>query len=84
MELYEPEIPSELSSVPELVQFVVSENRRIAAALAGALPSTLVELNAAPTRLREFMIVAADGTNWDPGSGRGVYAYYSGAWHKLG
>ena len=30
------------------------------------------------------LIVFADGTNWDPGSGAGIYAYYNGAWNKLG
>ena len=35
--------------------------------------------NVAPVRPRDGMIVAADGTNWDPGSGRGVY-YYDGGW----
>jgi hypothetical protein len=36
-----------------------------------------------PKRPREGMIVAADGTNWDPGGGKGIYAYLSGAWVKL-
>lgn len=30
------------------------------------------------------MITYADGTDWDPGSGEGIYAYYGGAWHFLG
>lgn len=29
-------------------------------------------------------IVYADGTDWDPGSGAGIYAYYGSAWNKLG
>lgn len=44
----------------------------------------LAESNSPPNKTREWMIVAADGTNWNPGAGRGVYAYYSGAWNKLG
>lgn len=43
----------------------------------------LKPLNAAPSKKREGMIVFADGTNWNPGTGKGVYAYYSGAWNKL-
>ena len=39
--------------------------------------------NAAPARPRETDIRFADGTNWDPGSGRGLYQYVSGAWVKL-
>jgi hypothetical protein len=41
-------------------------------------------LPAAPTKLREGMIVGADGTNWNPGAGKGAYVYYTGAWHFLG
>lgn len=84
MEIFEPEFPSGIGTVPELLEFVLRENRRIATALAGALPSQLEELHVEPTKVREFMIVAADGVNWNPGAGQGVYAYYSGAWHKLG
>lgn len=44
----------------------------------------LAERNSEPDRPRAGMIVLADGTNWDPGSGQGVYAYYNGSWNKLG
>jgi hypothetical protein len=37
----------------------------------------------APTTLNEGTIVFADGTSWNPGSGRGFYGYRSGAWRKL-
>lgn len=42
------------------------------------------ELNVAPAKPRTGMTVLADGSNWDPGSGQGVYTYYNGAWRKLG
>ena len=38
---------------------------------------------AEPAKPREGMFVFADGTTWDPGSGRGLYQYVSGAWAKL-
>lgn len=44
----------------------------------------LESLAAEPTRLFEGMTVNADGTNWDPGSGQGLYAYINGAWVFLG
>lgn len=40
-------------------------------------------LNVAPKRPREGMIAYADGTNWNPGSGAGPYAYIGGVWTKL-
>ena len=44
----------------------------------------LVMLYAEPVRPREGFVALADGTEWDPGSGAGVYCYYGGAWNKLG
>lgn len=44
----------------------------------------LDELHAEPRKPRVGMTVLADGTDWDPGSGAGIYTYYGGAWHRLG
>ncbi len=45
---------------------------------------TLVELHAEPVRPRTGMVVLADGTDWNPGSGAGFYGYRGGAWNLLG
>lgn len=45
---------------------------------------TLSMRYAAPQKPREGMVVLADGTSWNPGSGAGFYGYYGGAWVKLG
>ena len=37
----------------------------------------------APKKVREGLLAFADGTYWDPGSGRGLYQYVSGSWVKL-
>lgn len=44
----------------------------------------LEQLNAVPDRLVAGMIVWADGTNWDPGSGQGIYWYDGSTWNLLG
>ena len=44
----------------------------------------LKQIDVAPTKPRVGMVVFADGTNWNPGSGIGFYGYHSGAWNKLG
>jgi hypothetical protein len=44
----------------------------------------LQELHNEPPKPRTGMVVLADGTDWDPGSGAGVYCYYDGSWNKLG
>lgn len=45
---------------------------------------SLQTLNVAPTKPREGMVVKADGTHWNPGSGAGFYGYKGGAWALLG
>jgi hypothetical protein len=37
----------------------------------------------APTRLKEGMIRQADGTDWNPGAGAGLYQYRSGSWARI-
>lgn len=44
----------------------------------------LATMNRPPKKVVQGLVVLADGTNWNPGSGAGVYAYYGSAWHKLG
>jgi hypothetical protein len=40
--------------------------------------------HAAPLKPREGDIRLADGTDWNPGSGQGVYCYYNNTWNFLG
>lgn len=44
----------------------------------------LVPLAAAPERPRKGLVVYADGSTWNPGSGEGVYRYNGSAWVFLG
>lgn len=44
----------------------------------------LKELHTPVIKPRTGMLVLADGTDWNPGSGQGCYIYYGGAWNKLG
>ena len=37
-------------------------------------------LNVEPEKLIEGTMVIADGTDWDPGSGNGLYIYMNAAW----
>ena len=63
------------------------ELERIADAMQSPVYMLALEIqHAAPDRLPadRVPVVFADGTDWNPGSGAGVYAYYSGAWNKLG
>lgn len=41
-------------------------------------------LHNAPKRVFDGLVVLADGSDWNPGSGAGYYGYYDGSWKKLG
>ena len=74
-----------LNTPAGLRDWLASELRRIANALAEPAVEVqhLVPLAAEPSRREDGMVVYADGTNWNPGSGAGVYAREAGAWVKL-
>lgn len=40
-------------------------------------------VHAPPAKVKEGMLRLADGTDWNPGAGRGLYQYISGTWVKL-
>lgn len=82
--VYIPEVITQGASLEEVVLWLFLEHNRLAVVLDIALARSVEFLNVQPTRPREGMVTGADGTNWNPGSGKGVYAYYSGAWHLLG
>lgn len=65
-------------------QWCVEEFRRIAVELNGVTLVQLPELDVEPSKRRDGMVVLADGTNWNPGSGAGYYGYQDGSWTFLG
>lgn len=81
--MYTPlNVPQDPAQIPA---FLRNELSRIARAYADTVPLlALSALNAPPKQIREGLIVLADGTNWNPGSGSGFYGYRAGAWRFLG
>ena len=75
-------IPSEPEAVPQALYNELNKIRLVLDAIVEALP--IEERNAAPDKYYNGMLVRADGTNWNPGSGQGVYCYYNSAWNYLG
>lgn len=84
IQLYKAEPVSDVSTSEELLAYVRRELSAIETAFMNALPREIDWLHVEPTKVREGLTVGADGTDWNPGSGQGVYTYYNGAWHKLG
>lgn len=79
---YAPQDPPD--DPAELPRYLREETQRIQAAIAALALGHIDKSNVAPTKPRTGDLRLADGTNWDPGSGQGVYVYYGSAWHFLG
>lgn len=85
--MYDPTIPPvvEEDGAKAAVAYVYAELQSIAGALQGITQGQYIQvLHAAPTKPREPQIVFADGSDWNPGSGKGLYVYYGSAWHFAG
>jgi hypothetical protein len=74
---YEPEAPPESGGVEELRAYLSQELRRLAALVNMLADGQIERTQAPPAKLVDGMIRYADGTNWNPGSGRGIYRYDS-------
>lgn len=73
-------VPQDSAEIP---RYLAEEFQRLASILITAPSRQLEFLNVAPAKPRDGMIAGADGTNWNPGAGKGIYCYYSGSWNKL-
>ena len=78
---YEPgPLPEE---VEDLGGYVVSELKRLGSILLNQSIFRLEPVHAEPARPRKGDIRYADGTDWNPGAGEGIYWYNGTSWAKL-
>lgn len=68
----------------QLPRFLQAELAKLSGTLDLLISGHLDKTNVAPAKPREGDLRLADGTNWNPGSGQGVYCYYNSAWRYLG
>lgn len=75
-------VPSDAKDIP---RYLANEVNVMARAQSGAQPYFILKaLAAEPKTVVEDMTVQADGANWDPGSGRGLYQRRAGVWVFIG
>ena len=81
-------IPYQPAPVPvnssELSVYLLSELAKIQAAIAAVSLGHLDKTYTSPTKSRDGDIRYADGTQWNPGSGQGIYYYRDTTWIFLG
>lgn len=76
--------PTEPPNDPQQLRYYIKDELLKVGAVLQLLAAGHVEMTyAAPAKPRTGDIRLADGTQWNPGAGAGVYAYYGGVWNKL-
>lgn len=78
---YAPTEPPE--DAADMRRFLRDELQRIATAIAALAAGHLDKTHVAPTKPREGDIRFADGTDWNPGAGKGIYAHNGTAWVQV-
>lgn len=79
---YAPGTPPE--SDADIRSFLLAELTKISAVLAALAAGHIDVSYAPPAKPRDGDIRYADGTTWNPGSGKGMYRYNGTAWVLLG
>jgi hypothetical protein len=77
---YVPEPFVKLESLEELQEYLYRALAQISAGVTVAESLQLEELHVEPSKRNPGMIVWADGTDWNPGSGAGLYWWNGSAW----
>ncbi len=81
--VYYPSRPASIADIESLWRYIDEELNLISREFSEMSTVELRPSNVAPAKPREGMLVYADGTNWNPGGGAGVYVYSGGTWVKL-
>lgn len=78
---YAPSEPPE--DAAETRRFLRDELQKISIAITALALGHLDKTNVAPLKPREGDIRFADGANWNPGAGKGIYAHNGTAWVQV-
>lgn len=79
---YNPnQVPDDPAAIP---MFLYEELAYIAAQIRLLADGQIDVTHVAPDKPRDGMLRNADGTDWNPGSGAGLYRYGGGVWNFLG
>lgn len=81
---YKPDPIGPIRDINDLVAYIQREQQRLSAAFEAALDQRVIMQARPPKKVFNGLVVGADGFNWNPGSGRGIYLYQDNAWHFIG
>lgn len=78
--------PPESKDLTVIFEWLLQELATVSSITQIAEERQVLVFHRAPTKPRDGMLVLADGTDWNPGNGRGYYGYDSltAQWRFLG
>ena len=79
---YSPSNPPQ--DAAQMRRFLFEELTKVSTAITALAAGHIDVTHVAPPKPRDGDIRYADGTDWNPGSGVGIYYYKSSAWVLLG
>jgi hypothetical protein len=81
--MYVPKHAPVLTSLEDLRKYVEEELKQIGLEMQQSEIQQWRILHVEPLKITDGMVVFADGTDWNPGSGQGLYERVAGIWVKL-
>lgn len=78
--------PTNVPADPRSLPFFLGEEFRSVARATAEMERVmqLQVLHVPPKRYGDGTVCFADGTDWNPGAGKGLYVFYDGSWKKAG
>ena len=70
-------------SPEQLPDYLFNELNRLGDIVFNLDTFRLEQTNVEPSKSRDGDIRYADGTNWNPGGGEGIYAFFNDTWNQL-
>lgn len=80
---WHPTQPPPFNDIQGLTRWVMDEFNRLSVRGNQVESVVFQELHVEPMKPRVGTVVFADGTDWDPGAGRGFYGYDGSGWNQL-
>ena len=81
--MYTPRVPPQMDE--ELLPYLDDEFVKVAQQINQLVAGEYEVLHNAPARVKPGLVVYADGSHWNPGSGEGLYRYnLAGSWVFIG
>ena len=72
--------PGNIETVADLLRYVKDLEERLAASLSALATGKMEVQHSPPDKPRAVTMAVADGADWNPGGGYGLYAYNGTTW----